>query len=228
MTLKTYEINPEAAPIASIIWLHGLGANSQDFAPIVPILRLPKTLPIRFIFPDAPNRPVSINNGWIMPAWYDIYSLNRDGPEDEDGIVHASSLIGKLIDQEISRGISADSILLAGFSQGGALASYTALTYPVQLGGLLSLSAYLPIAKKLEQNLSAINRHLPIFLAHGTADDILSFDIGEASHEFLKNLGYNVTWKSYVMAHEVCPQEIMDISNWIQQALSKKNQDIVK
>jgi phospholipase/carboxylesterase len=213
------EINPNNPAKATIIWLHGLGASGDDFVPIVPELHLPENLNIRFIFPHAPKRPVTINFNYVMPAWYDIYDLNREAKEDEAGIDASCNTIAQLIDQEKNRAVASDKIILAGFSQGGAIALRTALHYPDKLAGVLALSTYLPLAKKTGGNLSHANKDLPIFMAHGTHDDIVPLQFAEMSKNFLEQHGYQVDWQTYPMAHQVCAAEIKAISERIQKWL---------
>jgi phospholipase/carboxylesterase len=190
-----------------VIWLHGLGADGHDFEPIVPELRLPK--PVRFVFPHAPVRPVTINQGMRMRAWYDIFQFGG-GAEDETGIRASQKLVGELIKAEKGR-----KIVLAGFSQGGAIVLQTALRHPERLAGVLALSTYLPLASSLAAERSPANQELPIFMAHGQFDDLIPIDRAERSREFLTQLGYNVEWHAYPMPHSVCAPEIADISRFL-------------
>jgi phospholipase/carboxylesterase len=190
-----------------VIWLHGLGADGHDFEPIVPELRLPK--PVRFVFPHAPVRPVTINQGMRMRAWYDIFQFGG-GAEDETGIRASQKLVGELIKAEKGR-----KIVLAGFSQGGAIVLQTALRHPERLAGVLALSTYLPLASSLAAERSPANQELPIFMAHGQFDDLIPIDRAERSREFLTQLGYNVEWHVYPMPHSVCAPEIADISRFL-------------
>jgi phospholipase/carboxylesterase len=201
--------NPEAA----IIWLHGLGADGHDFEPIVPELELPK--PVRFVFPHAPMRPVTINQGMRMRAWYDILQLGG-GPEDDTGLRASQKLTEELIREQ---GMPANRIVLAGFSQGGAIALLTGLRYPERLAGLLALSTYLPLAGSLAAERSAANRDLPIFMAHGRHDDLIPLDRAQASRAALEKLGYKVEWRDYPMPHSVCAPEIADISAFLSRVL---------
>lgn len=217
--LKTVEIDAAGAPDGSVIWLHGLGADGHDFEPIVPELRLQGRLSLRFIFPHAPVRPVTINGGMSMRAWYDILTLDRDGPVDEAGIRESSQILVELIEREHERGIPYDRILLAGFSQGGAIASHTAFRFPHRLAGLMALSTYLPlhsrfadeVVSKLDENL----RQLPIFMAHGSFDPVLPMPLGEHSRDLLQSAGFDIEWHDYPMAHAVCAEEVEDIRNWL-------------
>jgi phospholipase/carboxylesterase len=206
------EIETGPRPEVAVIWLHGLGADGHDFEPIVPELRLAR--PVRFIFPHAPVRPVTINNGMRMRAWYDIFQFGG-GAEDEAGIRASEALLGELISQQKNKGIAASRIVLAGFSQGGAIVLQTGLRYPERLGGILALSTYLPLAGKLEQEKSAQNQDLPIFMAHGTHDDIIPLRRAEQSRDLLVKSGYQVDWRTYPMPHSVCPEEIGHISQFL-------------
>jgi phospholipase/carboxylesterase len=210
--MDAIEMESGRNPQAAVIWLHGLGADGHDFEAIVPELRLPKA--VRFVFPHAPVRPVTINNGMRMRAWYDIFQFGG-GPEDEAGIRASQGLLGELISQERNKGIAAKSIVLAGFSQGGAIALQAALRYPERLGGLLALSTYLPLAEKLAQETSPQNQDLPIFMAHGSYDDIIPLRRAEQSKDLLVKAGYPVDWRTYPMPHSVCPEEIRDIAQFL-------------
>src|SRR5690349_15579128 len=211
--LDAIEIETAKNPRTSVIWLHGLGADGNDFAPLVPALRLPKE-PIRFVFPHAPVRPVTINGGMRMRAWYDIFQLGG-GPEDEAGIRASQGLLENLISRETGRGIAPGKIVLAGFSQGGAIVLQTALRHPERLAGVLALSTYLPLANKVQQEASTANSELPIFMAHGLYDDIIPIDRAQASRKRLEALGYAVEWHDYPMPHSVCPPEIAHIAAFL-------------
>ena len=214
MNLETIEIETSPKPAAAVIWLHGLGADGHDFEPIVPELGLPATKPIRFIFPNAPQRPVTINNGMRMRAWYDILQLGG-GAEDEAGIRDAQGLLEDLISRETTKGISHDKIVLAGFSQGGAIVLQTALRHPERLAGVLALSTYLPLSKTLEKERATANSALPIFMAHGQYDNMIPLDRATRSRDALQALGYAVEWREYAMPHSVCPEEIADIAAFL-------------
>lgn len=207
---------------ASVIWLHGLGADGHDFSPIVQELNLPN---IRFILPHAPVLPVTINNGYMMPAWYDLYGLTPGSQEDEAGIKNSQQYINSLIQKEMDQGISPSRIVLAGFSQGGAIALYTALRYPQRLAGVLALSTYLPLKNKLDSQTHTANAHTPIFMAHGIDDDVISLDTCKISLNLLQNRQNPVIWHQYIMAHSVCREEIDDIRGFLQQVLQ---QDLVE
>lgn len=200
----------------SIIWLHGLGADGNDFVPIVPELNLPSTSKIKFIFPNAPVMPVTINNGYEMRAWFDIYSLSLQSKIDIDGIESSVKAIEHLIEQEIQSRIKTENIILAGFSQGAAIALYTGLRYPDRLGGIIALSGYLPLADKVLAAASQANSQIPVFLGHGTEDPIVPYALGKATYSALHQASYPVTWRSYPMPHSVCTEEIRDISLWLQ------------
>jgi len=217
---KQIEIETGSNPTGSIIWLHGLGADGHDFEPIVPELNLDGVRSLRFIFPHAPVRSVTINGGMSMRAWYDILTLDRDGPQDDAGILDSHDRLLALIERECERGIEAKHIVLAGFSQGGAIASFTAVKHPQPLGGLMALSTYVPLHSRLADDLQDTDqsqtRSLPIFMAHGTADPVLPIELGKQSEQFLQQAGFSVDWHEYPMAHGVCPQEIADIRQWLQ------------
>ena len=217
--IQTVELETGPDPVASVIWLHGLGADGHDFEPIVAELRLPASLALRFVFPHAPVRPVTINGGVSMRAWYDIFSLDRDGPVDETGIRDSAESLDALIAREQERGIAASNIIVAGFSQGGAIAMHAALRYPQRLAGLMALSTYLPLmssfAAEVVNNAVAVNQDLPIFMAHGSFDPVLPMPMGSASAELLKTSGFAVEWHDYPMAHAVCAEEIEHIRAWL-------------
>lgn len=213
--LPCVEINPVGTADFSIIWLHGLGANGHDFEPIVPQLGLPETPSIRFVFPHAPERPVTINNGYVMPAWFDILTLERLNPVDESGIENSIKQINALIDREKTRGVPAEHIVVAGFSQGGVIALHTAARYPEPLAGVIALSTYLPMHERLPDAIAA-NAQIPVFMAHGKFDSVLSFELGRLSHGFLKSILPNIEWHEYPMDHGVCLEEIQDLGRWLQ------------
>ena len=202
---------------ASIIWLHGLGADGYDFEPIASALQLPG---VRFILPHAPYRPVSINNGYEMRAWYDIYGLDADSPQDEAGIRQSQREIEALIEAEKARGIAAERIVLAGFSQGGAIALHTALRQPEPLAGALVLSSWLPMKNRLQDEIHMANRQLPIFMAHGNLDTIVPLQTAKASAQLLTASGYPLTWHEYPMAHSVSDEEIADIHQFLHTILA--------
>ncbi len=212
-TTETVEVVTGENPVGSVIWLHGLGADGHDFEPVVPELRLPADLSLRFVFPHAPVQPVTVNGGMAMRSWYDILSFDAEGRADRTGVLKSSAVLEELIALEIERGIPANKIVIAGFSQGGAVAVHTALQTQQKLAGLMALSTYMPLPDDAE---SALGRNdLPIFMAHGSFDPVLRMDWGRASADRLIELGYTVDWHEYPMAHAVCPQEIADISRWL-------------
>ena len=202
----------------SIIWLHGLGADGHDFEPVVDELTL--TQPVRFIFPHAPSMPVTVNNGLSMPAWYDIKSAQIDSLQDEAGIQQSQQSILALIEREIERGVKSTNIILAGFSQGGAIALHTGLRYEKPLAGIMGLSTYLPLIDSVKGEINDANRNTPILLAHGAHDPIIPFNLAEKTNQFLNQLDYKSELHSYVMEHSVCPEEIDQISDWINQQFS--------
>jgi len=212
--MDAIRIETGANPQAAVIWLHGLGADGHDFEPIVPELELAQ--PMRFVFPHAPVRPVTINQGMRMRAWYDIFQFGG-GPEDEAGVRASQQLVEGLIAEEKKRGIA--KVVLAGFSQGGAIVLHTALRHPEPLAGVLALSTYLPLAASLEGERTPANAALPIFMAHGRYDDIIPLPRAEQSRQALERLGYAVEWRAYPMPHSVCPQEIADISAFLGRVL---------
>lgn len=213
-------------PTHSIIWLHGLGADGEDFVPIAEELALPA---VRYIFPHAPMRPVTINGGYVMRAWYDILagadtsaiSASIGRQEDTAGILESQAEIEKLITQEKQRGIAARNIFLAGFSQGGAVVLHAGLRHKERLGGILALSTYLPLAQTLRSEAEVAARQTPIFMAHGKADPVIPYELGRASAEGLLEQGYSLEWHGYAMPHSVCPEEIRDIGKWLNQRISE-------
>jgi len=215
--LETIETETAPNPVASIIWMHGLGADGNDFAPLADEIELP--VAVRYIFPHAPTMPVSINGGYVMRAWYDISdaALRR---EDETGVRASQKSVETLLAREKSRGIAANRIVLAGFSQGGAIALHTGLRQGERLAGIMALSTYLPLADKLATEANRANRELPIFMAHGTSDPMISYERATASRDLLLQHGYTLEWHEYRMQHAVCPQEIADIGAWLARVLA--------
>lgn len=216
--LPCIEIEPSGPANAAVIWLHGLGADGHDFEPIVPELRLPGNAAIRFIFPHAPAIPVTINAGYVMPAWYDIKAMDLDRSVDEPQLRASAKAIRDFVDREIERGIDSRRVIVAGFSQGGAVAYEMALSYPKPLGGLLCLSTYFATADSIE--LADANRSLPIRIYHGTADPIVPELLGRRSNERLQALGYDTQYRTYPMEHSVCLEEIADIAAFLRQRLA--------
>ena len=216
--LPHIEKETHANPDASVIWLHGLGANGHDFEPIVPELRLPGSAAVRFLFPHAPSIPVTINGGMVMPAWYDILGMNVERAVDEKQLLVSAASTRAFIDREIERGIDSRRIIVAGFSQGGAVAYQAALSYPKPLGGLMGLSTYFATYRTLE--VDPANRALPILVGHGTRDGVVPESLGRQSVELMKGLGLAPDYKTYAMEHSVCPEEIRDISAWLCKSLA--------
>lgn len=219
--LPCIELETSPNPTCSVIWLHGLGADGNDFVPIIPELRLPANPAIRFIFPSAPSMPVTVNGGYVMPAWYDIVGRNLMDQEDADGIKQSAASIIELIEHEVERGIDYRHIVLAGFSQGCAMALYIGLRLPHQLAGIIALSGYLPLALSLNIEKHIANQSTPIFMAHGTYDPVVVLDRAQASLALLENLGYPVDWNEYPMEHSVNHEELADISRFLQEVLPK-------
>lgn len=214
-------LTPAEPPTASVIWLHGLGADGFDFAPVVDELRLPRTLPIRFIFPHAKHRPVTLNNGYVMRAWYDLYGLSTNSREDEDGLRDSERTVSQYIAGEIAAGIPSERIVIAGFSQGGALALYAGLRYVKPLGGVIALSTYLPLRDRLAGEVSDANRNVPILMCHGLRDAVVPLMMGSVSRDLLVQEGFAVEWHTYPMEHSVCMEEIALISKWLQLRLAR-------
>ena len=217
--LETLEIETGASPRAAVIWLHGLGADGHDFEPIVPELGLPAAPTLRFVFPHAPLQAVTINGGAVMRAWYDI---TGDGRQDAAGIRASQARVEALIARERARGIAARSIVLAGFSQGGAVALQTGLRHPERLAGILALSAYLPLPDTLAHEASEANRGVPIFMGHGTEDPLIPLSWATRSRDHLVALGYAIEWREYQMPHSVCAEEIEDVGRWLSGILSSR------
>jgi phospholipase/carboxylesterase len=216
--LPGIEIETAPNPNASVIWLHGLGADGNDFVPVVPELGLPPAPAVRFVFPHAPVRPVTINNGMRMRAWYDISAADLQNRADLAGVRQSQALVEALIERERTRGVASARIVLAGFSQGGAIALYTGLRHAQRLAGVIALSTYLVAADRLAAEASAANRGLPIFMGHGTADPIVRYEWGEGSRRTLEAAGYPVEWHGYGMPHSVCMEEIVALGAWLSRA----------
>jgi len=220
MTLPAVEHETAANPRFSILWLHGLGADGNDFAPIVPALVDPAWPPLRFVFPHAPVRPVTINNGMSMRAWYDIAAFDLNARQDEAGMRASIGEVETLIERERSRGVPSERIVLAGFSQGGAIALAAGLRHPQRLAGIVALSTYLPLHAALAGERSAANAATPIFWGHGSVDPVVVLQRGIDSRDLLQSLGYPLEWHTYPMAHAVCPEEIGDLRRWLAQRLA--------
>jgi phospholipase/carboxylesterase len=211
---------PHAPATGAVIWLHGLGADGFDFVPIVNEMRLPESCALRFVFPHAKMRPVTINNGFVMRAWYDITGFGPERTEDAAGIRESAETVRQYIAREVVGGVPEHRILIAGFSQGGAIALHTALRHPQPLAGVLALSTYLPLPDTLAHQASAANRDTPIMMCHGQRDPIVPHGLGEASRDFLQSMGYTVRWRSYPMEHQVCMEEVVDIADWLKSRLA--------
>ena len=218
--LPCVELETGARPDASVIWLHGLGADGNDFVPIVEEMRLPADLPIRFVFPHAPVRPVTINNGFPMRAWYDIYGADLANRADALGVGQSQGHVEALVAREKTRGVAAKRIVLAGFSQGGAIALHTGLRHAERLAGILALSTYLPMADRLAAEATPMNRDLPIFMAHGTMDPVIKLAWSEASRRALEAAGYAVEWHTYPMQHAVVWEEIVAVRAFLTKVLA--------
>lgn len=214
--LPAIEIETAPDPRCAVIWMHGLGADGSDFAPVVPELRLPASPGVRFIFPHAPAIPVTCNGGYVMPAWYDIYSLDEAGRRaDEAGIQASCDAIRALVARENARCIPCSRIVLAGFSQGGAIAYAAGLTHTEPLAGIVALSTYIPAPAALAAQANAANATTPVFAAHGTQDDVVSLQLGVAARDFIQARQHPLTWQTYPMGHSVCLEEIVAIGAWL-------------
>ena len=213
--LECVEREPSTPARSSIIWLHGLGADGHDFEPIVPELGLAEDLAVRFIFPHAPERAVTINGGMVMRAWYDILGLDIRRDEDIEGLRTSETQVRALVEREVSRGVSEERIVLAGFSQGGAVALQAGVRHPRRLAGIMALSTYLTLPEQLESEANPANSDCPIFMAHGTQDQVVPYEGGQLSRQALEAQGYEIEWREYPMPHSVCAEEIADISSWL-------------
>ena len=216
--LPCIEKEPALPANAAVIWLHGLGADGNDFVPIIPELKLPDTMAVRFVFPNAPSIPITINGGYVMPAWYDITAIDVERKVDTEQLLASAEQVRLLVDREIDRGIASERIVLAGFSQGGAVAYQTALTHMYPLAGLLCLSTYFATADTITPNRA--NAQIPIRVCHGTHDPMVAVQLGKAACQRLTAMGYTVDYSEYPMEHAVCPDEIADISRWLQDVLA--------
>jgi len=217
--LEAVEIETGRNPTGTVLWLHGLGADGHDFAPIVPQLVESHERPLRFVFPHAPVRPVTINGGMAMRAWYDILGFNRGVPHDEVGIRASDVEVRALIQRENQRGIPTNRIVLGGFSQGGAISLFSGPRYPEKLAGIMALSCYMLLEDLLPTERTKVNYATPVFLAHGNQDPVVDFRRGLEAKQLLEAGGYPVEWHPYVMPHSVCPQEVADIANWLRKVL---------
>ena len=220
MSLQVLEAQTGENPVATVLILHGLGADGRDFLPVAEQFDLSSVGPVRFIFPNAPVMPVTINGGYQMPAWYDILGADLTQRQDEAGLRHSQQAIDALIEREKSRGVASHRIVLAGFSQGCAMTLMTGLRHRDRLAGLLCMSGYLPLADKTAAERSAANQDVPIFMAHGTRDPVVVLPRATASRDYLQSLGYAVEWHDYAMEHSVCQEEIADMQDWLQKVLA--------
>jgi phospholipase/carboxylesterase len=224
--LDTIELQTHESCDWSVIWMHGLGADGSDFVPVLPELGLDPSIRIRFVFPNAPAIPVTCNGGYVMPAWYDIISLDKNNREvDVDGIVKSRQQIRDLIGREEELGIPSDRIFVAGFSQGGAVAYTTGLTHPKPLAGVIALSTYLPVTQLVDEEATEANRRVAIFAAHGTEDDVVSIELGLRARDFLVQKGYTCQWHEYPMPHSVCLEEIQAIGAWLNEHIASMKAD---
>jgi len=213
--LDRITIEPTTTATSCVIWLHGLGDSGAGFAPVVPLLNLPHDHTIRFIFPHAPEQAVTINNGFVMPAWYDIKNENLHTRADMDGVLQSESSVKALIQEQIDNGIAASHIILAGFSQGGVMSLFTGLRFEQRLAGIIALSCYLPIKDQLPAKLSTANKNTPILQHHGELDDVVPMSAGKMANELMTNEDYDTQWKTYRMAHSVLPEQLNDIGSWL-------------
>ena len=218
--LEALEVETAPSPRTAVIWMHGLGADGYDFVDIPPVLRLPESLAVRFVFPHAPMQPVTVNGGMVMRSWYDIRPDAGVRREDEPGLRQSQRQVEALIAREKARGVPASRLVLAGFSQGGAMALQTGLRHPERLAGIMALSCYLPLADLVAAEASAANRDVPIFMAHGTGDPLIPLARARRAHEILTGLDYRVEWHEYPMPHSVCDAEIRDIGAWLARILA--------
>jgi len=221
--LETVTVETGPSPKFAIIWMHGLGADGHDFEPLVPEL-LDEDMPaLRFVFPHAPVRPVTVNNGYQMRAWYDIAGIDRRSVEDFKGISETADSIGGLIHREQARGIESAHIVLAGFSQGGAMALHLATRHPDKFAGVIALSCYLPLARELSKHRSAANQSTPIFMAHGTLDPVVPYMLGDESRQLLESAGFSIEWHGYPMPHSLCAEEIADLRSWLSRVCARRS-----
>jgi phospholipase/carboxylesterase len=217
--LPAVEIDPDGRPNASVIWLHGLGADGHDFEPIVPELRLPDSAKVRFVFPHAPMRPVTINAGYVMRAWYDIKTLDLDRMVEEEDLETSRRQLDAWIRREAENGVPFDRIVVAGFSQGGAIALYGGLQCEERLAGIIALSCYHPLFRQIRERRAAVNDRIPIFMAHGTQDPVVPISLAEATVEALRDAGYEPEWRTYLMPHSVSAEEVRDIGRFLSDRL---------
>ena len=218
--LPAVEIETGPEPSHTILWMHGLGADGNDFVPIIKELGITSKKSLRFVFPHAPERSVTINNGYVMRAWFDIYGIGIGSIEDESGIRDSQEAIDALIERELQRGIASKHIILAGFSQGGAMALQTGLRQKNKLGGIMALSCYLPLISSFSTEVDPINSEIPIFMAHGMHDEVVPIQLATSSKEYLEQAHFAIEWHEYAMSYSVCVQEIIDIDHWLHRVLA--------
>jgi phospholipase/carboxylesterase len=218
--LERITIEPQKKATSCVIWLHGLGDSGAGFAPVVPLLNLPDNHAIRFIFPNAPEQAVTINNGFVMPSWYDIKNQDLHNRADMDGVIQSELLVRALINEQIDNAIQASNIILVGFSQGGVMSLFTGLRFEKSLAGIIALSCYLPIKNQLPELLSVANNNTPILQHHGEQDEVVPLSAGKMANELMKSNGYQTQWETYSMGHSVLPQQLNDIGKWIANCLS--------
>jgi len=221
--LETVTVETGPNPVFTIIWMHGLGADGHDFEPLVPELLEGSTPTLRFVFPHAPVRPVTINNGYQMRAWYDIIGIDRRSAEDFKGIAESADSIGGLIHREHARGINSDHIVLAGFSQGGAMALHLATRHPDKFAGVIALSCYLPLAREFAKLRNTANQSTPLFMAHGTQDPVVPYMLADESRLLLEGAGYAVEWHDYPMPHSLCEPEVADLRDWLNRVCATRS-----
>lgn len=219
-TDREVTLSPAASATATVVVLHGLGADGWDFVPVVQELRLPDALPVRFVFPHAPVRPITVNNGYEMRGWYDIRDFSITGREDVEGMTESADRIAEYVRRERELGVPPGRVVLAGFSQGGAVALHGGLRFPERLGGIVALSTYLPFRSRIAAEVSQTNRDVPILMCHGRNDPVVSYELGETSRDVLREHGYEVEWHAFPFAHEVSLDEIAVVSRWLGQQLA--------
>ncbi|WP_281213385.1 alpha/beta hydrolase [Shewanella insulae] len=221
LPLERITIEPQSQCRACVIWLHGLGDSGAGFAPVVPLLGLPDELGVRFIFPHAPSMPVTINQGYVMPAWYDIKGMEVDNRADMAGVLASELAITALIEEQIASGVPSDKIVLAGFSQGGVMSLFTGLRFSKRLAGIMALSCYLPTGNALPDNLSDANRDTPLLQQHGEQDEVVPLALGHSAFELISKAGYQTQWQTYPMGHSVLPNQLQEIGQWLKARLSE-------
>lgn len=219
--LQFVDVETGANPTKLVIWLHGLGDSGHGFAPITQALNFPSDLAVRFVFPHAPVRPITINGGVAMPGWYDIASMDLANRADEAGVRESAEMIEQLIEKELAKGFKPEDMVLAGFSQGGVMAYHIGTRLSQPIAGIMALSTYLAVPDKLADEVNSVTKQTPIIAMHGTEDEVVPFAAGEMAKERLTALGYNVEWQQYRMQHNICPEQIVKISQWLQKVLTK-------